>query len=458
MTTEPNTLKLLLITDTHYFASKLGCRGEAYENFMLYEQKCFAETEAINRAAFRWLNETDLADIVLIAGDLSFNGEKESHLEFVELLRELKAHGKKICVITAGHDKNEHPFAFDETGRLSPAGTERSELFDLYYEFGFSDAIAVDRDGLSYVSQLSPTVRLLALNNDGNAAVGHTYTARQIEWILKQTKKAREDGQTMIAMTHYPMLPGCDVFSLLGGEVVMKNADYLTTLLADEGVHLCFTGHMHNQSVKVKTTERGNRFVDVCTGSLIGCPASMRLVTITNGDFVELETLPVPAFDWDLGGLSQDDYIRRQFDMMLNTYMTSMRDDPARFLSKLGMKNAPEAVQKAVRSVGSFLNRATVGDLCRLFAVKCPPEIKDKPFTELAVELVRHIFEGDAPYNYGTPEYAAIMGVLRRFSPLFAILDKNIKLDGKPAHLLPMLERTIGHYGVSDYNAKFRLL
>ena len=455
MGSTPNEFKLLLITDTHYFASKLGCRGEAYDEFMLYEQKCFAETEAINKAAFRWLEETDLADTVLIAGDLSFNGEKESHLEFIELLRSLKASGKRIFVITAGHDKNEHPFAFDETGRLAPEGTRRDELFDLYYDFGFSDAIAVDREGLSYVAQLAPGLRLLALNNDGNTAVGHTYTARQIEWILKQTKQAREDGQTMIAMSHYPLLPANPLFSLLGGEVVMKNADFITTLLADEGVHLCFTGHMHNQSIKMKTTAKGNRFVDVCTGSLIGCPASMRLVTITDCDLVKVETLPVPDFEWNMEGLSKDEYFKRQFNMMLETYVGAMRDDPARLLGKLGVKNAPEPLVKIVGGVGTYLNRATVGDVCRLFAVKCPPEIVDLPFVTLAVDLVRKIFEGDAPYTYGTPEYAAIMGVLGRLRPLLGLL--KVKVNGEPADLYEMLEKTIGHYGVSDYNAVFRL-
>ncbi len=454
---DPQTFRFLLITDTHYFAEKLGCRGEAYDEFMAYEQKCFAETQAINEAAFRWLNGTDLADTVLIAGDLSFNGEAESHREFIELLRSLKAAGKRVFVITAGHDCNEHPFAYDETGRLAPEGTPRDTLFDLYYDFGFSDAIAVDREHLSYVAQLAPGIRLLALNNDGNFASRHTYPARQIEWILRQTAKAREEGETMIAMTHYPMLPGSPVFSLLGGEVVMKNADYLTTLLADEGVHLCLTGHMHNQSIKVKTTEKGNRFIDVCTGSLIGWPASMRLITLTDREWVDVETLPVPDFAWDLGGLTKDEYFARQFDRMLNTYMTAMRDDPARFLGKLGLKNAPDALQKTVAKVGSYLNSASVGKVCRLFAVKCPASVKDKPFRQLAVELVRNIFTGDSPYNYGTPEYEAIMGVLRRFSPLFSVLDRKNGTAGTENAMLPMLERTIGHYGVSDYNARFRL-
>ena len=444
--------RFFLITDTHYFAEKLGCRGEAYKEFMKYEQKCFAETQKINEAAFRFLNGTDLADTVLIAGDLSFNGEKESHLGFIELLKDLKAHGKRVFVITAGHDFNDHPFAFDETGRLEPEGTKREELFDLYYEFGFSDAIAVDRENLSYVAQLAPGLRLLALNNDGDCKKNHTYTARQIEWILKQTKKAREDGETMIAMSHYPLLPGVPLFGLLGGEVVMKNADYITTLLADEGVHLCFTGHVHNQAVNKKVTEKGNLFYDVCTGSLIGCPASMRLVTITDNYRVQLETLPVPDFDWDLEGLTKDEYFKRQFDMMIDTYLTSMRDDPARFLGKLGMKEAPEGVRNVVEKVGGYLNGVTVGRLCKTLCVKCPEEIRDTLFVDLARELVRNCFTGNAPYVYGTPEYAAIMGVIGRFAKFI-----KINVNGKSVEFLPLVEKTIGKYGLDDDNTSFTL-
>ncbi|MBR5424229.1 MAG: metallophosphoesterase [Clostridia bacterium] len=444
--------RFFLITDTHYFAEKLGCRGEAYKEFMKYEQKCFAETQKINEAAFRFLNGTDLADTVLIAGDLSFNGEKESHMGFIELLKDLKAHGKRVFVITAGHDFNDHPFAFDETGRLEPEGTKREELFDLYYEFGFSDAIAVDRENLSYVAQLAPGLRLLALNNDGDCKKNHTYTARQIEWILKQTKKAREDGETMIAMSHYPLLPGVPLFGLLGGEVVMKNADYITTLLADEGVHLCFTGHMHNQAVNKKVTEKGNLFYDVCTGSLIGCPASMRLVTITDNYRVQLETLPVPDFDWDLEGLTKDEYFKRQFDMMIDTYLTSMRDDPARFLGKLGMKEAPEGVRNVVEKVGGYLNGVTVGRLCKTLCVKCPEEIRDTLFVDLARELVRNCFTGNAPYVYGTPEYAAIMGVIGRFAKFI-----KINVNGKSVEFLPLVEKTIGKYGLDDDNTSFTL-
>ncbi|MBQ7689319.1 MAG: metallophosphoesterase [Clostridia bacterium] len=448
------TFNLLLVTDTHYFASKLGCRGEAYREFMRFEQKCFAETQSINNAAFALLNETELADTVLIAGDLSFNGEKESHLEFLELLKNLKAHGKRVFVITAGHDFNDHPFAFDETGRLEPEGTKREELFDLYYDYGFSDAIAVDRASLSYVAQLAPGLRLLALNNDGNASVGHTYPARQIEWILRQTKKAREEGQTMIAMNHYPLLPGVPLFSLLGNEVVMKNADFITTMLADEGVHLCFTGHMHNMAINEKITEKGNRFYDVCTGSLIGHPAGMRLVSFSDGyKTAEIRTLPIPAFDWDFGGLTQEEYLQRQFDSMITEMLTAMRDDPTRFLNKIGMKNASDGVKNIVARIGARVNSITVGEVCRLARVSCDDSIRDLLFKDLARDLVRHAFEGDMPYVKGTPEYDAVMGVIGRFSPIL----KNVKINGKSADLYDMIEKTIGKYGLSDTVATLTL-
>ena len=97
-------LKFYVMADPHFFDSALGCSGKEYEDFMHYEQKCFAETESINKSVFEFLKNANEADIVLIAGDLSFNGEKKSHEGFIKLLYELKNSGKKIYVVTADHD------------------------------------------------------------------------------------------------------------------------------------------------------------------------------------------------------------------------------------------------------------------------------------------------------------------------------------------------------------------
>ena len=97
-------LKFYLVTDTHYFKNSLGAYGKDYEAFMDFEQKCFAETQAINEAVFDTLAKAQEADIVLIAGDLSFNGEKESNEAFSKLLHDFqKKSGKRVYVVTADH-------------------------------------------------------------------------------------------------------------------------------------------------------------------------------------------------------------------------------------------------------------------------------------------------------------------------------------------------------------------
>ena len=210
--------KFYLITDTHYFKNPLGAKGKSYDKVMRYEQKCFAETQSINESVFEYLGNSEEADTILIAGDLSFNGEKESHLEFIKLLKKLQKKGKRVFVITAGHDFNDRPFAFESDKKVSlsdkkqlfdtsydcgytffddggvkkrPEGTKRDELFDLYYDFGFKQAIAVDRKHLSYVVQLFDGVRLLALNNDGDCKEFITYDDEQMNWIKEQAEKAK---------------------------------------------------------------------------------------------------------------------------------------------------------------------------------------------------------------------------------------------------------------------------
>ena len=445
-----NELKFFVITDTHYFKNSLGAHGEAYDSFMRYEQKCFAETEVINKAVLSYLAESDLADIVLIAGDLSFNGEKESHLAFVEELKKLKQSGKRVYVITAGHDFNDHPFSFDETGRHEPEGTKREELFDLYYDFGFSEAIAVDREHLSYVVQLSDSVRLLALNNDGDCEENITYDDRQIAWIKEQTKKAREDGQMMIAMNHYPLLPGQPIFSIIP-TAVQQNAEAITTMLADEGVHLVFTGHMHNQSINEKITEKGNKFYDVCTGSTIADPAFMRLVTVLDRKTVKIESIPTPDFDWDTGGRDCKQYLDDLFDSMILNIIEDMRKNPEVLLQKFGAADK-KSLYPVFKTLGKILNKMTVGGVARLLCIHCDKSIRKMLFKNYVVELVRGVLEGNQTFVEGTPKGDVLLAAIRRLRFVFKKL--RIKtLEGDPADMAEILKHSAGNYGIDDYNA-----
>ncbi len=448
-------LKFYVMADPHFFDASLGCSGEEYENFMHYEQKCFAETENINKSVFEFLKNANEADIVLIAGDLTFNGEKKSHDSFIKLLYELKNSGKKIYVVTADHDfknKREDTFAFGKNGRYSPEHTERRELFDMYKDFGFGDAIAVDKEHLSYVAQLSDNVRLMALNCDLKKDGKHYFFEEQTEWIKEQAKKAKEDNQTIVAMCHYPILPGQPLFSVIS-KILIRDAHKFATFLADNGIHIVFTGHMHNQSINEFITEKGNKLFDITTGSVIADPAFIRLVSVIDEKTVDIRSIPTPDFEWDTDDCKK--YLSDMFDSMIMNLITDMRDDTERAMRKLGIKDKG-FTKKGLRFAGKFLCKVKVGTLARLLFIRCDKSIKKMRALDYATELVRGAFEGNQSFVKGTPKGDVWVNLLKRIGFILKKIDVK-GWDGKKADLYDLLKNTGGNYDIDDYNATLTL-
>ncbi len=449
--------KFYLITDTHYFASSLGCSGEEYDDFMHYEQKCFAETESINKSVIEYLKTADEADKVLIAGDLIFNGEKQSHKEFTALLRELKESGKEIFVVTADHDfkwNDGDTFAFGKEGRYSPERTSREELPELYKDFGFGQAIASDEKHLSYVAQISDGVRLLALNADFKEKGQYRFDEEQLSWIDEQTEKARDDGQVMFAMLHYPVLPGQPVLNAIKAATVYKNTEF-ADFLADRGVNLIFTGHMHNQSINLRVSEKGNKFYDVCTGSIIADPAVIRLVTFRDEKTVEIKSIPTPDFDFDTKGKDCKQYLKDMFDNMIVNVLTDMAYDTPRMMNKFHIKDKG-ITKTALSLIGKLICTIKVGTLARLLFIKCDKNIRKVRLLDYAAELVRIIFEGNQSYKEGTPRGDLIVAFLKRINFILKKIELKDK-SGKRLDLYETLKNSAGNYDTDDYNAVLTL-
>ena len=415
-------LEFYLLTDLHHYGEALGISGKAFEELDKREQTCLAETGAIIDAYFDKLIADKSIDIILIAGDVTCNGAMESHLDLLPRLERLKKAKKRVFLITATHDYhvegNNTGDAFKCVGdeKLPATYTEREELLKLYADYGMNEAIAIHKPSHSYCVQLQKGYRLLCLNDDGDR-VFCGYNKDELDWILAQIKEAKEAGDYIFAMTHHPTLPPFPLYPVFSPRDMLGDWENTTTVLADAGIQLMFTGHTHMQNIAYKRTEKGNEYYDVNTSALVGYPSCIRKVKIDD-EKIDIRTETIDSFDWDLKGMSVDEYLKHHFSFMLNDIINSAAFDIDRLAElSVGFSMTPEKIYSLklpITFVGKGLQKWTLGGLGRLLGVgrSVEPQIKDRLLKDFALEVIQNIYKGNEPYGPGTAEYKAMSAIL----------------------------------------------
>lgn len=434
-----------LVTDTHYLNNILEPGGAAFEKNMTTEQFFVKESGDIIKSVFDKIIEDKQTEIVILPGDLVKNGEKESHNGFIKALNRLKDNGKKIYVITAGHDYNDNAYVLKGEGRAPVEGTDYNELCEMYRDFGYGDAIAFDEPTHSYMAEIADGVRMLAIHCDSKNQPKGTMDDRLMDWVKQQLDKGKEDNCSVFAMCHYPVIPSVPVFDLVG-DAKIKDWRKVASFLADNGVELILTGHMHIQSINEFYSEKGNRLIDVCTSALVGSPAKYRKITIDESSVLKVETLSVADFGWDLDGLSPQEYFDNHFAISV---VERIR----------GALNGGDGIVKHLKSFGrNRLDTLTIGGVKRLLCIKKDKKFDKKRFTDFIGEVAVSIFSGDMPYVEGTAEYNLIAGILSRVSFVLKKIEPKLSKNGTKIDLKNMLLDTIGNNkGFSDNNAEFTL-
>ena len=432
-------ISFYLVTDTHYFEPSLGAGGKAYNEYMKREQYFMAESSDIVKATFNKLAQDKSTELVIIPGDLTKNGEFESHKGFIKELYGLKEAGKRIYVITAGHDYGEKSRAFAGDECIEVEGTPFEIIPDLYRDFGYGNALAVDSRTLSYVAEVEEGIRMLAINCDSPDKQKGSIDSELYEWMKIQLDKAKADGCCVFAICHYPLIPSVPVFDLVG-DAKLRDWRKAASFLADNGVGLILTGHMHIQSINEFVSENGNRIVDVCTSCLVGSPAKYRKITVENS-VMRVESLDTPPFGIDTNGLTLQEYFDRQFNYSIKNRINGALDGGG--IKKIAKK---------------ILNKITVGTLGRLLFIKVDKSIKKVKFIDLAGEIGISIFKGDMPFVEGNPVHAAISRFLKRFRFIIGKIEPKLSKNGAKVNLTEMLINTIGNNkDFSDNNAEIIL-
>lgn len=430
-------LKIQFITDVHYYSRKNGTEGKAYDKAESKSQMIIKDSDLVIKAGFDMLAADTSTDIVILAGDTTRNGEIDSHKEFIEMLYDLKAKGKRVYVITATHDFRPGGVTEGYKGDNKievPAVDDRQELWDMYYDFGPSEAISTHRESLSYVVQLAPGYRLFALNDDTNfkpeGEQGSGYSDDCMNWIMEQLRDAQENDQYVIAMTHHPMISPSPFYKIIGGGNMQRNHETTREIFADAGLHCMLTGHTHVHDISYITTPKGNRFYDVACGALIGCPPVMRNVTFDPKNAkIDVETVTITEVaGFDTNGKPFDEYMKGFFFGMIKEVLWAMGYDIDRLAEMSDAFSIPgEKIKKLgwiLKPVGKFLDKLTFKKIWRMCKKECTlkksdiADIADNKVIDFILELVQNLYCGDSPYGPDTREYkltCAFLNVIDSF-------------------------------------------
>ena len=289
---------IYVATDIHVMDSSLIIReGEALTYYLANDRKMLSQSieafEAVIDSAI-----IHQADVLLISGDLTKDGEKIGHERVARMLGKALQAGVKPFVIPGNHDIR-NPFAkyFDGDKTYPAEGVTAEEFASIYRDFGYDSSILRDTNSLSYVCEPIPGLTLLAIDAskyDNNTSVSQgdaidvsvvegTIKPTTLDWLLAQADEAKSKGNQIIAMMHQQLIDHVDGFNTIIDYAAIENGDSIAKLLMEHGVHLIFTGHLHStDAATIWNDTHTASLTDVSTCSTISYPSHYRVITVSD--------------------------------------------------------------------------------------------------------------------------------------------------------------------------------
>ena len=208
--------------------------------------------DIIDACLAAFLAEPD-CNTLLISGDVTQHGHPLEMQEIKKKLEAVQAAGKRVIAITASHD-------------LKTEGEDYGpQLRKLFARFGPDDAIAMNENGMAFVVELEPGLRLLCVHDHEERGIS---PPPWLPWALEQVEAAKAAGDHIFGMTHRPSLPPTPIYPLLFSDGLVMDHQNTTRALANAGLPFMLTGHAHMQNIAPIVTPEGAPYWDVNTSEI----------------------------------------------------------------------------------------------------------------------------------------------------------------------------------------------
>lgn len=335
--TYPDT-RFVVISDLHFYDTRLGIEGKAFQEYLNNDRKLLVLSEEIIATAMEKI-AAETADFVLVAGDLTKDGEKICHTGVARHLQTLVDSGKQVFVVPGNHDiSNPESVRFigdttEPVPSISPA-----QFKEIYQDFGYGAALAQDPSSLSYVVEPVPGLRILALDSNrykenkskGHPIVSGAFSQETLAWIETQLQAAKNENKPVIVFQHHGIMEHYPANEKFYEEYLVAGHEKVAALFAQYQVRLVFTGHFHAQDITSKKLGEWEIF-DIETGSLVTAPCPFRMVQLQADKSLGTQALITSQFITAIPSLGEKfagyaaDYVFEGTQKLANTSLTKYK-------------------------------------------------------------------------------------------------------------------------------------
>lgn len=278
--------RMAVMSDVHIMAPQLLVKeGKAFDDYIANDRKLLTQGPELLDSALAHTYAYH-PQVLLITGDLTKDGERVSHEYLVShYLKPAAAKGIRIFVIPGNHDvNNPHARVFDGDSTKRTTTVSPADFAAIYRDYGYGQALARDSHSLSYVVQLDPTTRLIAVDackyeeNDFKRDIcvtGGRIKPETMQFIKQQADEAKRKGMKVVMMMHHGLVEHWKWQHRVMGEYLVDNYKRDAKRIAGMGIKVVFTGHFHSQDAASR-----DGITDIETGSTVSYPHPFRLIDV----------------------------------------------------------------------------------------------------------------------------------------------------------------------------------
>ncbi len=276
-------IRIAVISDCHIVA------GEQVSLLGKAGGKMDAQSLELLQAALDSI-KTEKTDLLLISGDLTYNGEKQGHHTMSDLLHKVSAAGTRVLIVPGNHDI------------LNPyhLGDEETTVHDFRTIYADFMGNIRHEGSLSWAQRIGKDLAIIGLDANiygtGQYVSDGCITRSHLEWLEHTAHTLRSEGRMIIAMVHQQLLEHFENQASLFPST-LYNVKYqkrdndtqavtpaeLHQAFADAGIHYVVSGHFHVQDIAgadFTVNNRTWRIWDISTGGLSTYPSYFRMLNV----------------------------------------------------------------------------------------------------------------------------------------------------------------------------------